>query len=106
MEINDTIFTVGFSLIGTVLATLLAVIGYFLKEFGEQVKQLKFIVQELQITMGSEKSRSDSYWKACETKHGLLDEMFKTVHHKIDAHGNKIAEQGLDIAVIKNELSL
>ena len=79
------------------LMLLLAVIGYFLKEFGEQVKQLKLIVQELQIAMVGEKSRSESYWKACEVAHQLIDKKFDGVEVKLEKHGNKIAEHDLAI---------
>lgn len=106
IQLNETLVSFGFTLIGAILLLFLGIIGYFLKEFGEQVKQLKYVVQELQITMSTEKSKSDSYWKACETKHNLLDEVIRGVNNKIDYHGVKLAEHELDIAVIKNEISL
>jgi len=106
IQLNETLVSVGFTIIGAILLLFLGIIGYFLKEFGEGVKQLKDIVKELQITVSTEKNKADSYWKACESKHGLLEEILKGVNTRIDYHGIKLAEHDLDIAVIKNEISL
>jgi hypothetical protein len=93
---NESVLTFILSVTGFLIVMLLGIIAFFLKEFAEQVKMLKLAVSELQLIVGSEKTRSESFIKSCEKVHTVVDK-------RLDEHGKRLDLHEMEISLIKSK---
>lgn len=89
------------SITGFILSLLLGIVSYFLKKFVQQLELLREVVQQLQITVSTEKSRSDGFWIACEHSHKIVERRLNDHAKSINEHALKIEKHDIQISQLK-----
>lgn len=87
---------------GFILSLLLGIVSYFLKKFVQQLELLREVVQQLQITVSTEKSRTDGFWIACEHSHRIVERRLNDHSKSLSEHALKIEKHDIQISEIKN----
>ncbi len=81
---------------GFLIVTLLSIIAYFLKDFVNQVKDLKQAVIDLQITIRSDQASIDGWRESEREKHDVIAK-------RLDDHGRRLDMHEIEITAIKTK---
>ncbi|MCD4681124.1 MAG: hypothetical protein K8S00_12135 [Bacteroidales bacterium] len=88
MEQNTLEFILSISGIITVL--LLAVIGFFLRQFIKSVNSLREVIIEIRIMVNSQKFDLTNFKRTCEDRHTYLSTNIRTINDQISKHQDSI----------------